>query len=63
MIKDNDEKLLSEMTAKGAKINRKPNTEAFRKSVESVYAKAREKYGADVDQVLAETASIRKTVK
>jgi TRAP-type transport system periplasmic protein len=63
MIKDNDEKLLSDMAAKGAKINRKPNTDAFRKSVEPVYAKAREKYGADVDLVLAETAAIRKAVK
>ena len=63
MIKDNDEKLLADMASKGAKINRKPNTEAFRKSVEPVYAKAREKYGADVDKVLAEVAVIRKTVK
>jgi TRAP-type transport system periplasmic protein len=63
MIKDNDEKLLADMSSKGAQINRKPNTEAFRKSVEPVYAKAREKYGADVDQVLAETAAIRKAVK
>ncbi len=63
MIKDNDEKLLADMAAKGAKINRKPNTEAFRKSVEPVYAKAREKYGADVDAVLAEAAAIRKSVK
>jgi TRAP-type transport system periplasmic protein len=62
-IRDNDEKLLADMSSKGAKINRKPNTEAFRKSVEPVYAKAREKYGADVDQVLAETAAIRKSVK
>jgi TRAP-type transport system periplasmic protein len=62
-IRDNDEKLLTDMASKGAKINRKPNTEAFRKSVEPVYAKAREKYGADVDQVLAETAAIRKAVK
>jgi TRAP-type transport system periplasmic protein len=62
-IRDNDEKLLADMSSKGAKINRKPNTEAFRKSVEPVYAKAREKYGADVDQVLAETAAIRKAVK
>ena len=52
MIKDNDEKLLASMESKGAKINRKPNIEAFRKSVEPVYVKAREKYGADVDQVL-----------
>ena len=32
MIKDNDEKLLASMESKGAKINRKPNIEAFRKS-------------------------------
>lgn len=63
LIKDNDEKLLADMAAKGAKINRKPNTEAFRKSVEPVYAKAREKYGADVDTVLAETSTVRKAVK
>jgi tripartite ATP-independent transporter DctP family solute receptor len=63
MIKDNDEKLLASMESKGAKINRKPNIEAFRKSVEPVYAKAREKYGADVDQVLAEAAAVRKAVK
>ncbi len=62
-IKDNDEKLLADMAAKGAKVNRKPDTAAFRKSVEPVYAKAREKYGADVDQVLNETAAIRKAVK
>jgi TRAP-type transport system periplasmic protein len=63
MIKDNDELLLAAMQGKGAVINRKPNTPAFRKAVEPVYAKAREKYGADVDQVLAETAAIRKAVK
>jgi tripartite ATP-independent transporter DctP family solute receptor len=63
MIKDNDEKLLASMESKGAKINRKPNIEAFRKSVEPVYAKAREKYGADVDQVLVEADAVRKAVK
>ena len=63
MIKDNDEKLLADMAAKGAKINRKPDTEAFRKAVDPVYAKAREKYGADVDAVLAEAAAVRKAVK
>jgi hypothetical protein len=52
------------MMAKGAKVNRTPDIAAFRKSVESVYARAREKFGAaDVDTVLAETAEIRKTVK
>jgi tripartite ATP-independent transporter DctP family solute receptor len=63
LIKDSDEKALAEMTAKGAKINRKPNIAAFRKSVEPVYAKAREKYGADVDVVLKEAAAIRQSVK
>jgi TRAP-type transport system periplasmic protein len=63
MIKDNDEQLLADMAAKGAKINRKPNTDAFRKSVEPVYARAREKYGADVDAVLAEAAAVRQAVK
>lgn len=62
-IKDNDEKLLTDMASKGAKINRKPNTEAFRKSVEPVYAKAREKYGSDVGMVLSEAAAVRKSVK
>jgi TRAP-type C4-dicarboxylate transport system substrate-binding protein len=63
MIKESDEKVLAEMTAKGAKVNRKPNVDAFRKSVEPVYGKAREKYGADVDTVLKETAAIRAAVK
>lgn len=63
MIKENDEKLLADMTAKGAKVNRKPNVEGFRKAVEPVYGKAREKYGADVDAVLSEAAAVRKAVK
>ncbi|MGL4233130.1 MAG: TRAP transporter substrate-binding protein [Casimicrobium sp.] len=63
LIKDSDEKVLAEMSAKGAKVNRKPDVTAFRKSVEPVYAKAREKYGADVDAVLKETAAIRAAVK
>jgi TRAP-type transport system periplasmic protein len=63
MIRDTDEKLLADMASKGAKINRTPDIAAFRKSVEPIYAKAREKYGADVDTVLAETAAIRKSVK
>ncbi len=63
-VKETDEKMLADMTAKGAKVNRTPDIAAFRKSVEPVYARAREKFGAaDVDTVLAETAEIRKTVK
>jgi tripartite ATP-independent transporter DctP family solute receptor len=63
-VKETDEKMLADMTAKGAKVNRTPDIAAFRKSVESVYARAREKFGAaDVDTVLSEAAEIRKTVK
>jgi tripartite ATP-independent transporter DctP family solute receptor len=63
-VKETDEKMLAEMTAKGAKVNRTPDIAAFRKSVEPVYARAREKFGAaDVDQVLAETEAVRKAVK
>ena len=63
MISDSDEAVLADMASKGAKINRKPNIAAFRKAVEPVYIKAREKYGADVDTVLNEAAAIRKSVK
>jgi len=63
-VKETDEKMLAEMTAKGAKVNRTPDIAAFRKSVESVYARAREKFGAaEVDRVLAETEAVRKAVK
>ncbi len=62
-IRDNDDKQLKEMAAKGAKINATPNIAAFRKSVEPVYAKAREKYGADLDAIVAEAAQIRSSTK
>jgi tripartite ATP-independent transporter DctP family solute receptor len=62
-IRESDAKLLADMAAKGAKINRSPDIAAFRQSVEPVYAKAREKYGADADTVLREAETIRKTVK
>ncbi len=62
-ISGNDDNQLKEMAAKGAKINAKPNTEAFRAAVQPVYAKAREKYGADVDAFLKDAEGVRKTVK
>jgi hypothetical protein len=49
------------MTAKGAKVARPP-LEPFRKSVQPAYTKAKEKYGADVDQVLAEAERIRRAL-
>jgi TRAP-type transport system periplasmic protein len=62
-IAGNDAGQLKEMAAKGAKINDKPNLAAFREAVQPVYAKAREKYGADVDAFLNDAASVRKAVK
>lgn len=63
MIAGNDDKQLKEMTAKGAKINAKPNVAAFRTAVQPVYAKAREKYGADVDAMLKDAEMVRASVK
>lgn len=52
---------LADMQSKGAKIGR-PNLAPFRESVQPAYAKAKEKYGADVDQVLAEAAELRRAM-
>jgi len=58
--KEAEERMLADMTAKGAKINRTPDIGAFRKSVEPVYQKTRDKYGSvEVNAVLAEAAAVR----
>jgi len=62
-ISGNDANQLKEMASKGARINNKPNVEAFRKAVQPVYAKARDKYGADVDAFLKDAEAVRKSVK
>ncbi len=62
-ISGNDANQLKEMASKGAKINAKPNVDAFRTAVQPVYAKAREKYGADVDAFLKDAEAVRKSVK
>ncbi|MDP3822467.1 MAG: TRAP transporter substrate-binding protein [Burkholderiales bacterium] len=63
MISGSDDSQLKEMASKGAKINAKPDVEAFRKAVQPVYAKARDKYGADVDALLKDAEGIRKSTK
>ena len=63
MISGNDENQLKDMASKGAKINAKPDVEAFRQAVQPVYAKARDKYGADVDAFLKDAEGIRKAVR
>jgi TRAP-type C4-dicarboxylate transport system substrate-binding protein len=63
MIAGNDENQLKEMASRGAKINAKPDLAAFRASVQPAYAKAKEKYGADVDAILKDADAVRKSVK
>ncbi len=60
-IRSNDDKQLAEMQAKGAKIAR-PNLAPFRDAVKPVYAKAKEKYGADVDAFIADADAVRKAL-
>lgn len=60
-VRANDEKLLAEMTAKGAQVSR-PDLAAWRKASESAYDRARKEYGAEaVDQILKEAEAIRKS--
>jgi tripartite ATP-independent transporter DctP family solute receptor len=63
LISGNDANQLKEMAAKGAKINANPNVAAFRTAVQPVYAKAREKFGADVDAFLKDAEMVRNSVK
>lgn len=63
MISGNDDNQLKQMTAKGAKVNAKPNVEAFRTAVQPVYGKAREKFGPDVDAFLKDAEMIRNSTK
>lgn len=60
-IAANDDRQLAEMKAKGATIARPP-VGPFRDAVQPVYAKAKEKYGADVETFLNDANSVRKAV-
>jgi tripartite ATP-independent transporter DctP family solute receptor len=62
-IAGNDDNQLKEMASRGAKVNAKPDVAAFRSAVQPVYAKAREKYGADVDAFLKDAEAVRASVK
>jgi tripartite ATP-independent transporter DctP family solute receptor len=55
----NEARQTKEMEAKGAKVSR-PDLAPFRKLMQPVYTKAREKYGADLDTILADADAIRK---
>ena len=60
-IAANDDRQLAEMKAKGATIARPP-VGPFREAVQPVYAKAKEKYGADVETFLADASAVRKAL-
>lgn len=60
-IRDNDERQIEEMAAKGAKISH-PDLGPWREAVKPVIAEARKKYGADVDAILADAEAVRKAV-
>ncbi|MEO5701222.1 MAG: TRAP transporter substrate-binding protein [Casimicrobiaceae bacterium] len=60
-IRANDDRQLKEMEGKGAKVAR-PAIGPWRDAVKPVYAKAQEKYGADVDAILADADAVRRAV-
>jgi tripartite ATP-independent transporter DctP family solute receptor len=60
-VKASEESQLAEMKAKGAKIN-SPALAPFRDAVKPTYAKAKGKWGADVDAILADAEAVRKAV-
>jgi len=60
LVREDEQKQLDEMTAKGAKVS-KPNIAPFRESVKSVYDKAKDTYGKDVTEVLSAAEAIRKS--
>lgn len=60
-VKSSEEKQLAEMASKGAKIN-SPGLTPFRDAVKPTYEKAKAKWGADVDAVLADAAEVRKAL-
>jgi TRAP-type transport system periplasmic protein len=57
----NEDRQLKEMEAKGAKVGR-PDLALFVKAVQPAYAKAKEKYGADLDAILADAAAVQKAL-
>jgi TRAP-type transport system periplasmic protein len=61
-IKSGQERQLADMQSRGAKVA-SPNLAPFRAAVQPAYAKAKEKYGADVDAILADADAVRKSTK
>lgn len=60
-VKEDEEGQLAEMAKKGAKIN-SPSLAPFRDAVKPTYEKAKGKWGADTDAILADAAAVRKAL-
>jgi TRAP-type C4-dicarboxylate transport system substrate-binding protein len=60
-VKSSEEKQMAEMASKGAKIN-SPNLAPFREAVKPTLEKAKAKYGADVDAIMADVNAVRKAL-
>ncbi len=60
-VKSSEEKQIAEMASKGAKIN-SPSLTPFREAVKPTYEKAKAKWGADTDAILADAAAVRKAL-
>lgn len=59
LVREDEDKQLAEMRAKGARIST-PDIAVWRAAVQPVYERARGVYGADVDAVLAAADAIRR---
>lgn len=59
LVKEADDKNLEIMRLAGAKVTR-PDTEPFRKAMASVYVKAKNVYGDNVDAILKDTRQVDK---
>lgn len=60
-VKSSEEKQIAEMASKGAKIN-SPSLQPFRDAVKPTLEKAKAKYGADVDAMMADVNAVRKAL-
>jgi tripartite ATP-independent transporter DctP family solute receptor len=60
-VKEDEEGQIAEMASKGAKINA-VSLVPFREAVKPTYEKAKGKWGADTDSILADAAEVRKAL-
>lgn len=61
LVRNSVDKQLEDMKAEGATVN-VPEIKPFRDAVQSVYEKARDVYGEDVDRILADATAIREAM-